>query len=227
MLKKILFSAFFLLLLSPYAVAAPGRFYAHGSPHVKKVALTFDDGPGRNTQAFLDILEEKSVKATFFMSGAQVKNRPELARRVRDAGHEIGNHTQNHINFFSYPGADKQKTFERELLEAEKSIFDATGVKTAVMRSPYGYSRFDAREVTGRHGYVMVNWSFGTDWDRNLSGQQMHQKYKAHIKPGAIFLMHDLSGDARVPSFLGQFIDDIRAAGLEIVTVSELLNLKE
>ena len=227
MLKKIILPVFFTLFLLPAASAAElSRFYTHGSPDIKKVALTFDDGPGRNTQIILDILEEKNVRATFFMTGSNAKARPALARRVRDGGHEIANHTFNHINFSSYTGEDKDQTFETELLNGQEAIFNATGIRTRLLRSPFGYSRSTARQVAARHGYIMVNWSFGIDWNRNLTKEEMHQRYKAHIKPGAIFLMHDLSSNPRVPGFLAQLIDDIRAAGLEPVTLSELLGLE-
>jgi peptidoglycan/xylan/chitin deacetylase (PgdA/CDA1 family) len=201
-------------------------FYANGYPGVMKVALTFDDGPGKATKRVLEILKEKNVKATFFMLGIRVENDTETAKEVVADGHEIGNHTYEHVNFYSYKVADKISKMEREILQAKKVIKDKLGVDTYLMRFPYGYSKPEGLEVAQKQGYYVINWSFGMDWE-NVSAQEMHIKYKQAIKNGAIFLMHDLPKNDKILSFLGDFIDEIRAEGYEIVTVSELLNLKQ
>jgi peptidoglycan/xylan/chitin deacetylase (PgdA/CDA1 family) len=201
-------------------------FYANGYPEIKQVALTFDDGPGKATKRVLEILKEKNVKATFFMLGVRVENYTETAKEVAAAGHEIGSHTYEHVNFYSYKVADKISKMEREILQAKNVIKDKLGVDTYLMRFPYGYSKPDGLEVAQKQGYYVINWSFGIDWE-NISAQEMHIKYKRAIKNGAIFLMHDLPKNDKILSFLGNFIDEIRAEGYEIVTVSELLNLKQ
>lgn len=201
-------------------------FYANGYPGVMKVALTFDDGPGKATKRVLEILKEKNVKATFFMLGIRVENDTETAKEVVADGHEIGNHTYEHVNFYSYKAADKISKMEREVLQAKKVIKDKLGVDTYLMRFPHGYSKPEGLEVAQKQGYYVINWSFGMDWE-NVSAQEMHIKYKQAIKNGAIFLMHDLPKNDKILSFLGDFIDEIRAEGYEIVTVSELLNLKQ
>ena len=71
-----------------------------GSGRNKLIALTFDDGPGLNTEEILKILDDKQVKATFFMLGNSIEKRPDLVKEVYSKGHEIANHTYNHINFF-------------------------------------------------------------------------------------------------------------------------------
>ncbi|MDR2436792.1 MAG: polysaccharide deacetylase family protein [Endomicrobium sp.] len=200
-------------------------FYADGSPNVKKVALTFDDGPGKATARILEILKEKNVKATFFMLGGRVENDTETAKKVVLMGHEIGNHTYGHINFYVYKNNDKKSKMEKEILHAKKVIKDKLGIDTKLMRFPYGYSKPDGLEVAQKLGYHVINWSFGIDW-QNLSAEEMHQKYKQAIRNGTIFLMHDLPKNEKVLSFLEEFIDEIRSQGYEIVTVSELLNLE-
>lgn len=62
----------------------------------KIVALTFDDGPTQNTQSVLQILEELGVKATFFITGAELEKFPEEGRSIVLAGHELGNHSYSH-----------------------------------------------------------------------------------------------------------------------------------
>ena len=201
-------------------------FYANGYPEVKKVALTFDDGPGKATKRVLEILKEKNVKATFFMLGIRVESDTETAKKVVADDHEIGSHTYEHVNFYSYKVADKISKMERGILQAKKIIKDKLGVDTYLMRFPYGYSKPEGLEVAQKQGYYVINWSFGMDWE-NVSAQEMHIKYKQAIKNGAIFLMHDLPKNDKILSFLGDFIDEIRAEGYEIVTVSELLNLRQ
>ncbi|MDR1122439.1 MAG: polysaccharide deacetylase family protein [Endomicrobium sp.] len=201
-------------------------FYTNGYSEEKKVALTFDDGPGKSTKRVLEILKEKDVKATFFMLGIRVKNDTEIAKKVIADGHEIGSHTYEHVNFYSYKFDDKISKMEREILQAKKIIKDKLGVDTYLMRFPYGYSKPVGLEVAQKQGYYVINWSFGMDW-KNVSTQEMHIRYKQAIKNGAIFLMHDLPKNDKVLSFLGDFIDEVRAEGYEIVTVSELLKLKK
>jgi peptidoglycan/xylan/chitin deacetylase (PgdA/CDA1 family) len=223
-MKKI--NSIFIVIFLFVCFSNSKTFYANGCPRVKQVALTFDDGPGKATKKVLEILKEKNVKATFFMLGVRVENDTETAKEVAAAGHEIGNHTYGHINFYSYKGADKISKIEREILKAKKIIKDKLGVETYLIRFPHGYSKPEGLEVAQKQGYCVINWSFGMDWE-NISVQEMHIKYKQAIKNGAIFLMHDLPKNSKILSFLGNFIDEIMADGYEIVTVSELLNLKQ
>ncbi|MCA6069649.1 MAG: polysaccharide deacetylase family protein [Endomicrobium sp.] len=221
-MKKII--VLILLFYSIACFAQTKMFYADGSEDVKKISLTFDDGPGKATKQILEILEEKNVKATFFMLGARVVDDPETAKAVVAAGHEIGNHTYEHINFYAYKDEDKAEKIEKELLQCEEVIKSTLGIQSFLARFPYGYMKSDAIEATKKHNYYLINWSFGTDW-QDMSAEEMHVKYKQTIKNGAIFLMHDLSKNKKVLSFLGTFIDEIKEKGYEIVTVSELLNL--
>ncbi len=74
-----------------------GRTFARGMGGSKQIALTYDDGPNDpHTQRLLDVLAKHSVRATFFMIGRYVQQRPDIARAVAQAGHAIGNHTFTH-----------------------------------------------------------------------------------------------------------------------------------
>jgi peptidoglycan/xylan/chitin deacetylase (PgdA/CDA1 family) len=221
-MKKIISIAALICLFVCFSNAK--NFYTNGSADIKKVALTFDDGPGKATEEVLEILKEKNVRATFFMLASRVEKDIEIAKKVAAAGHEIGNHTYWHVNFYSYKNNDKINEIEKEILSAKKVIKDKLGIDTKLMRFPYGYSKSDGLEVAQNLGYHVINWSFGMDWE-NIPAQQLHKKYKQAIKNGAIFLMHDLPKNEKMLSFLREFIDEIRSQGCEIVTVSELLNL--
>ncbi|MCL2390386.1 MAG: polysaccharide deacetylase family protein, partial [Endomicrobia bacterium] len=164
---------------------------------------------------------------TFFMLGSQVEKKPKLAKEVFEAGHEVQSHMYSHISFFKYEKEDKYEKMKDELLKAERIIEKNTGVKPYLVRFPYGYSKDDAKKVVSESGYKIINWTFGCDWDRKLTAEEMRKKYAGKIKGGAIFLMHDLNYNERLLSFLGDFIDEIKAQGYELVTVSELLDLKK
>ncbi|MDR2395502.1 MAG: polysaccharide deacetylase family protein [Endomicrobium sp.] len=200
-------------------------FYADGPKSFKKVALTFDDGPGKATEKILEILKKQEVRATFFMLGVSIIDNPGLAKVVLNAGHEIANHTYGHINFYAYKNEDKALKMEQEILKTESIIKNALGVKTYLVRFPHGYAKKDSIEVAEKLGYYVINWSFGTDW-KDIPAYEMYLKYKNAITDGAIFLMHDLFRNEKVLSFLDTFIDDIKNKGYEIVTISELLDIK-
>lgn len=200
-------------------------FYSDGCKNVKKIALTFDDGPNKVTKKILDILKRKNVRATFFLVGTRVKANPDMAKAIAFAGHEIANHTHRHINFYSYNGKDKTAKIEEELLQSENAIKKITNVKTFLVRFPYGYSKSDALEVARKCSYYVINWSFGCDW-KKITAEEMYDKYRKAVKNGAIFLMHDLNENSKVLLFLSYFIDELKKSNYEIVTISELLNLK-
>jgi len=223
-MRKIIVFAFLLLANIGVCVAHAGIFYSDGPGGVKRVALTFDDGPSSATKRILDILKRKNVKATFFLLGVKVKDNPEAAKAILAAGHEIANHTYGHINFYSYKGKDKAVKMEKELLLGKNVIKKIASTEPFLVRFPYGYSRSDALETAEKHGCYVINWSFGCDW-RKITAEEMHGKYKEAVRNGAIFLMHDSDKNDKVLSFLGDFIDELKEMNYEIVTVSELLNL--
>src|SRR5580658_6474856 len=90
----------------------------------RALALTFDDGPSESTPAILDVLARHGVAATFFQCGANAARLPNIARAVRDAGHEIGNHSQNHP-FFCFHSP--QFMFD-QLRRAQCAIEEGAGV---------------------------------------------------------------------------------------------------
>ncbi|MFN0117037.1 MAG: polysaccharide deacetylase family protein, partial [Elusimicrobiota bacterium] len=88
---------FFTLFIAVNPLSAsnmnPGDFFASGKTSEKKIALTFDDGPGPNTEKFLDLLKRENVKATFFVLGQAVNKHDAVMKRIKQDGHEIGSHT--------------------------------------------------------------------------------------------------------------------------------------
>ncbi|MDR3281521.1 MAG: polysaccharide deacetylase family protein [Endomicrobium sp.] len=224
MIKIIITSIFFFVRACAFVHAQ--IFYAYGCKDLEKVSLTFDDGPCESTKKILKILKNHNVKATFFILGIRVKNNSNITKAIYSDGHEIANHTYRHINFYNYKNIDKTTRIEEELLQGEVIIKNTTGTPPFLVRFPYGYAKADAINIAKKHGYYIINWSFGCDW-KQMTAEEMHEKYKKALKKGAIFLMHDLPKNEKILSFLSSFICYIKGSGYEIVTVSELLNLKQ
>jgi peptidoglycan/xylan/chitin deacetylase (PgdA/CDA1 family)/membrane-bound metal-dependent hydrolase YbcI (DUF457 family) len=211
----------------PALALEPGDFVTHGPTSAKRVALSFDDGPGPFTPRVLDILRKNAVHATFFMNGDQVKIRPQFAKRVTEEGHEIGDHTYSHRNFYTYKATDPVVKLKAQMSLSKEVIRKTTGVSPVLCRMPYGYSKAWVRPIAREHGYVLVNWTFGCDWTQRTP-EAKRTAYIKHISPGAIFLMHD-GGVRREGTLyaLEGLIEELKARGYEIVTVGELIGIKE
>ena len=202
--------------------------YCRGSQDLKRVALTFDDGPYEPyTSQVLDILEQYRVKATFFMVGRNVEKFPDAAKRVVKSRHEIGNHTYNHSSLF----LDTPRRIARELMMGEKSIVKATGIKPRFFRPPFGANTRWIITQALRRGYIIIKWSVNAgDW-RNASAERIVRKTVGRIRNGAIILMHDGTNFLRnnhrcgTVSALPQILDSLRESGYEVVGASELLGL--
>ena len=120
------------------------------------VALTYDDGPDPPyTDAILDVLERRDVRATFFVVGRAVAGaRPTLRRMVAD-GDVIGNHTWDHahLNLLSAPA------MQAEIERTDAAVFAATGRHTTLLRPPFGARDFAVIAQARRLGYTVVAWS--------------------------------------------------------------------
>lgn len=116
---------------SPAVKNTPGN----DSAEIRRVALTFDDGPHPvYTEKLLDALKERGVKATFFVTGEHAELHPDVIKRIHDEGHLIGNHTYSHIQLTS---ANKEQ-FQNELIQTNKILSDITGDEIQYVRPPYG-----------------------------------------------------------------------------------------
>jgi peptidoglycan/xylan/chitin deacetylase (PgdA/CDA1 family) len=173
------------VVLDPKAtMLAPSIF--RGPQDRPAIALTFDDGPSESTPKLLRVLQQYRIRATFFQCGENVRRLPEIAREVRDAGHELGNHSDSHPHFWF-----KSSGFiYRELARAQETIENATGVRPVLFRSPFGIRWFGMRRAQKRLGLTGVMWTaIGYDW--MSPAEKVVEILRPQASNGAIFCLHD------------------------------------
>ncbi len=193
--------------------AVPVDGFAPVPEETKYIALTFDDGPSRETtERLLDGLQERGASATFFVIGEEIAGNEDLLTRMRQEGHQVGNHTWSHVRLED-PGSGTQEIGQTE--QALRSVLEQEGFW---IRPPYG--------VVGEGMTVdvpMVKWSVDPrDWEKRNTAQVVQAVLK-DVRPNDIILLHDIyptSVDAAL-----QIVDALQAEGYWFVTVEELLRL--
>ena len=189
----------------------------HGPRDSMKVALAFDDGPFGFTNDILDILAAHDVKATFFIVGIQVEKFPEIARRIVDEGHQVGNHTYSHKLLTKVGKA----TWTSQIDQASVVIYDATGVHPVIFRPPYrGYDN-EIMDYVNEAGMTLVLWDVDPyDW-KTSSASLVEKRIMKAVQPGSILTLHDLSAGTR--KGLDSIIVSLKERGYELVTVGEMI----
>ena len=180
-----------------------------------KIALTFDDGPHpKYTEQLLDGLKERNVVATFFVTGENAENYPEIIRREQEEGHLIGNHTYSHIQLTQ----DNREQFKAELKKTNTIIEEITGQGVNYVRPPYGsWDKSFEKELN----MIPVLWSIDPlDWCSDDAACVV-RKVESAAEENAIILLHD-SYPSTVTAAL-QIVDDLQKQGYVFVTVEEIL----
>jgi peptidoglycan/xylan/chitin deacetylase (PgdA/CDA1 family) len=203
---------------------AKNRAFYNGNRDIKKVALTFDDGPNEPfTGHILDILRREGIKATFFVTGKNVEKYPESLIRISEEGHDIGNHSYSHPDFYKTAKQD----IEEEIMKTDKIIKNTINKDSFLFRPPYIYL-----EEVDCPGYVTIMDSMSpSDW--SMPGvARIEQRVLSRARNGDIILLHDgdadnVSGGNRKQTVKALFfiIKDLKREGYQLVTVSELLGL--
>lgn len=185
---------------------------------VKCVALTFDDGPSPFTDRLLKVLADNDAKATFFLIGNKVAADPAGARRIAEAGMEIGSHTWEHPNMTAIPAADIPAQFSK----ANDAILAATGQRPALVRTAGGLTNDQVLAEAGKQGLADINWDvIPFDWANDANLDASRQILMTQIKPGSVVLLHDTYSSTVDLAY--QFIPVLKANGYHLVTVSQLL----
>ncbi len=202
---------------STFSVFYPEDYFPVTDYDRKYVALTFDDGPNPNTtSALIKMLEEKDVKATFFMVGYNIKEYKSTVKKVYEAGHDIGIHSYGHSNY-SLMESDKVIA---DIDSCADMIYSIVGKRPYLVRPPFG--SIDMAKIDAKN-YFFVNWNVDPlDWKHDTAAQIADEALK-FIKPGSIVLLHDIYQRSCDAAEL--IIDSLKEDGYRFVTISELYDL--
>ena len=207
-----------LALLPGCAPGGPAVRQADGGaeiPSEKLIAITFDDGPRRDTtERLLNGLAERDASATFFLIGKQIAGNEDLVERMAAEGHQVGSHTWNHVRLLGV-----SRDILREEVDRTQAALEALlGEGDYWLRPPYGaVDETDRRLIS----VPMIKWSVDPrDWEL-LDAEQVTAAVLEHAGPGQIILLHDIyptSVDAALA-----VVDVLQGQGYRFVTVAELL----
>ncbi|TVT60860.1 polysaccharide deacetylase family protein [Amycolatopsis rhizosphaerae] len=189
------------------------------------VALTFDDGPHPlSTPHFLRLLEDRGVRATFFLLGDQVVRSPGLAAEIAGAGHEIALHGWEHRCLLRHG----PRRVHDDLARALDAIERATGRRPRWFRAPYGVFSGGALVAAKRLGLTPVLWtSWGFDWTARATGESVRRTVLKDLRGGGTILLHDSDHAASPGSWrsaldaLGPLLDECHRAGLRVGPLGE------
>lgn len=213
-----------------------------------RIAITFDGNASSNrTGELLDILHERDLKVTLFVTGRFIEKYPSIVRRAILAGHEIGNHTYSHPHLTTYAENRRhrllagvtQKSFRRELRRTEEAFVAATGrAMQPLWRAPFGEENSILRGWALEMGYLHVRWNSlegasldSHDWiaDEHSSLYKSSSRIMEHLLrfpqlSGGIILMHLATERSEPPwNELPVFLEALSERGLQPTRVTELL----
>lgn len=219
-LYGICFCLAILALLKQYERYHDARIYVQAiaqavEPEVKRVALTFDDGPHPiYTEQLLDGLDARGIKVTFFVTGENAALHPDIIKRMHDEGHLIGNHTYSHIQLTS----SNREQFRDELIKTNELIQSITGDEVQYVRPPYG--SWDKTFETELNMFPVL-WNIDPlDWCSSNANRVARSVINA-VSENNIILMHDYY-DSSVEAAL-MIVDELTKRGYEFVTVDRIL----
>ena len=190
----------------------------------KVLYLTFDCGyENGNTEASLDALKKHEVKATFFVVGHFLESAPELARRMVEEGHTLGNHTYHHPDMSKISGTEE---FQKEMNAVREKYKEVIGGEMPMYyRPPQGKYSIQNLQMAKELGYSTFFWSLAyVDWnvDQQPSHEEAMEKLMNRVHPGAIVLLHNTSKTN------GEILDEVltkwEGMGYHFGTLEEFIN---
>ena len=235
-IRKVAFALFAMLLVASCVADAirylPGTITVSSAAEERKlpiycvqtekpqIALTFDAAWGNeDTQNILDVLAKHKIKVTFFMTGGWVDSYPEDVKKIYEAGHDLGNHSENHKNMSQLSDSECRE----ELISVHNKVKKLTGYEMFLFRPPFG--DYDNHVVKNAEdcGYYSVQWDVDSlDWtdyfvDTIIQTVTEH----AHLGNGSIILMHN--GAKYTADALDMVITKLKEQGYEFVPLSQLV----
>ena len=200
------------------------------SSDTKRVFLTFDDGPSSNTNQILDILNEKGIKATFFVLGSNVEKKPEVIRRMYDEGHFIANHGYSHVYEAIY---QSPQTVLDEYNKCNQLVRDVIGEQeynSHLFRFPgglvggkYADIKNQANELLLQNNIIHVDWNAlnGDSETTSPTIEYEMQRIQETVgdKQSVVILMHDAQAKKVTVEALPGIIDYLKGQGYEFKNI--------
>lgn len=188
---------------------------AAADENVKKVAITFDDGPNADyTEILLKGLKEREVRATFFLLGSEVEKYPKIVEDIYNDGHLIGTHSYEHVNLCNL--SDEKAIAQVD--KTNKAIYKITGENPEFIRPPFGSWKCNLDYETSM---IEVLWDIDPkDWATSNS-DVITKRVVGKVQEDDIILLHDASESSVVAAF--KIIDALKEKGYTFVTVDEIL----
>lgn len=187
----------------------------------KVIALTFDDGPTKNVDQILPLLNKYKAKATFFLIGNDMEKHPEEAKKLVEAGHQIGNHTYSHQRMVL-----KSPFFIKEEIEKTDELIRKYGYKSEIdFRPPYGKKLVGLPYYLYKHKRETIMWSLEPDTYFTSTDEKVNYVVE-NIKPGSIILLHPMYDQTggEIQAIEG-ILRELTEEGYKFVTVDELQEL--
>lgn len=190
----------------------------------KVVALTFDDGPTpKGTREILSILGQEGVRATFFVTGAELEKSMAEGRMIVEAGHELGNHSYSHKRMVLVTPS----FVEREIEQTDRLIREAGYQGEIFFRPPFGKKLFALPYYLAKTKRRSITWDVEPDSFPEIAAEadKISDYVISHAQPGSIILLHVMY-ERRVESLkaVKKIIEGLKAQGYSFRTVSELLS---
>lgn len=190
----------------------------HGNHSLKEVALTIDDGPHPATGGLLlDILKQEHVRATYFLVGRKMRERPDLVRRMVAEGHEVANHTQSHYRLPTL----KPDQMRREINDPDIELFRIAGVHMDLLRPPGVQYNEQVLDTARELGYQIITVSVAAKDFEDVTPDFIVRRVLSRTTNGSIILLHD---DRQSTVYaMPRIIEGLKRQGYRFVTISEML----
>lgn len=186
--------------------------------NIKKIAITFDDGPTEFTPKVLDLLEKYNAKATFFCIGKQIEKYPEICKKIHSEGHQLGNHSYSHSNSFGFFSAEKVKG---ELQKTDLLLQEITGEKNHYFRPPFGVTNPHIAKAVKQLNHIVIGWNIRSLDTVIEDENKIVKRITGKLKSGSIILLHDTSD--KTIRVLEQLLVTLQRENYQTVTIGKLV----